>query len=242
MNQKTIVNVMLVDDEPLARVELNRLLKAHPQVNVVAEAENIMEATQLLELHAVDALFLDIEMPGGTGIELAQQLQGEIPIVFCTAYNEFAVDAFSLNAVDYLLKPVVATRLQSAVEKLLALVDESASVALEDEFKLMVKIADKMKIIQLGDITRFESIGNHAAIYTAQGKAYLHSSLSKIESRLNPSHYFRASRSDIIRLDAIEELEETINYGLQAMLTHGGEVEISRRQAAKLKKQMSLAL
>ena len=241
MQPKATIKVLIIDDEPLARAELQRLLKKYKQIEVLGEAQNIIEGKALVDDLAPDAIFLDIEMPGGTGLELAEQLKGEIPIVFCTAYNEFAVDAFSLNAVDYLLKPAAPARLEKAIEKLSSLLSETENTQLEDDFKLMVKFADKMKIILLRDILRFESVGNHAAIYTEFGKSYIHSSLSKIEAKLDPSVYLRASRSEIIRLDAVVHLEESINYGLTAALSNGSEVDISRRQASALKKQMSFA-
>jgi len=241
MQPKATIKVLIIDDEPLARAELQRLFKKHKQIEVLGEAQNIIEGKALIDDLAPDAIFLDIEMPGGTGLELAEQLKGEIPIVFCTAYNEFAVDAFSLNAVDYLLKPAAPARLEKAIEKLTSLLSETENTQLEDDFKLMVKFADKMKIILLRDILRFESVGNHAAIYTEFGKSYIHSSLSKIEAKLDPSVYLRASRSEIIRLDAVVHLEESINYGLTATLSNGSEVDISRRQASALKKQMSFA-
>ncbi|MEQ3512631.1 LytTR family DNA-binding domain-containing protein [Pseudoalteromonas sp. BZB3] len=241
MQPKATIKVLIIDDEPLARAELQRLLKKYKQIEVLGEAQNIIEGKALVDDLAPDAIFLDIEMPGGTGLELAEQLKGEIPIVFCTAYNEFAVDAFSLNAVDYLLKPAAPARLEKAIEKLTSLLSETENTQLEDDFKLMVKFADKMKIILLRDILRFESVGNHAAIYTEFGKSYIHSSLSKIEAKLDPSVYLRASRSEIIRLDAVVHLEESINYGLTATLSNGSEVDISRRQASALKKQMSFA-
>ena len=241
MQPKATIKVLIIDDEPLARAELQRLLKKYKQIEVLGEAQNIIEGKALVDDLAPDAIFLDIEMPGGTGLELAEQLKGEIPIVFCTAYNEFAVDAFSLNAVDYLLKPAAPARLEKAIEKLTSLLSETENTQLEDDFRLMVKFADKMKIILLRDILRFESVGNHAAIYTEFGKSYIHSSLSKIEAKLDPSVYLRASRSEIIRLDAVVHLEESINYGLTATLSNGSEVDISRRQASALKKQMSFA-
>lgn len=240
MQIKPTICAMVIDDEPLARAEVIRLLKAHPHIKIVAEAQNIQEARQQIATVTPDVLFLDIEMPGGSGLELAEALNGDVPIVFCTAYSEFAVDAFALNAVDYLLKPVVPNRLDKAVAKLTALYSGHTSNLLDDDFKLMVKFGEKMKIIQLKDIVRFESIGNHAAIYTEFGKSFIHSSLNKIEAKLDSTIYLRASRSEIIRLDAIAHLEETINYGFIATLNNGQEVDISRRQAAHLKKQMSL--
>jgi two-component system LytT family response regulator len=233
-----IINAILIDDERMARQELLRLLKNHPEINVVAQAEDIEQGYDEIVKHKPDVVFLDIEMPGGTGLTLAEKLKGEIPIVFCTAYDEFAVDAFALNAVDYLVKPIDPARLAETTIKLITPSELTTLPALHDDFKLMVKFSDHMKIIRLGDISRFESIGNHAAIYTAQGKAYLHSSLNKIEARLDENSYFRASRVDILRLDSIEKLEQNINYGLIAYLNNGSKVEISRRQASKLKSQL----
>jgi len=232
------LNAIIIDDERMARQELLRLLKKHPHINVVAQAENIDQGLDEINQHQPDIIFLDIEMPGGTGLTLAEKLKGEIPIVFCTAYDEFAVDAFALNAIDYLVKPIVPDRLAETIEKFSEREVASEQPVLEDDFKLMVKFGDHMKIIRLGDISRFESIGNHAAIYTSQGKAYLHSSLNKIEARLDTNTYFRASRVDILRLDAIEKLEQTVNYGLMAQLKNNVDVEISRRQASKLKAQL----
>ncbi len=233
-----ILNAILIDDERMARQELLRLLKNHPEINVVAQAEDIEQGYDEIVKHKPDVVFLDIEMPGGTGLTLAEKLKGEIPIVFCTAYDEFAVDAFALNAVDYLVKPIDPARLAETTIKLITPSELTTLPALHDDFKLMVKFSDHMKIIRLGDISRFKSIGNHAAIYTAQGKAYLHSSLNKIEARLDENSYFRASRVDTLRLDSIEKLEQNINYGLIAYLNNGSKVEISRRQASKLKSQL----
>jgi two-component system LytT family response regulator len=233
------INAIIIDDERIARQELLRLLQKHPNINVLAQAQDIDEGLERINQHKIDVIFLDIEMPGGTGLQLAEQLNGEYPIIFCTAYDEFAVDAFSLNAIDYLVKPIIPERLEQSLNRL-SVVEQDVNVEpLSDDFKLMVKFSDQMKIILLGDIIRFESIGNHAAIYTSQGKAFIHSSLNKIESRLNTNDYFRASRADIIRLDAIEQIEQNINYGFTAQLSNKNEVEISRRQASKLKSMLA---
>ncbi|WP_281555981.1 LytTR family DNA-binding domain-containing protein [Thalassomonas sp. RHCl1] len=232
------INAIIIDDERLARSELKRLLTPYPQVEVIGEAENIISGYELVKSAKPDVIFLDIEMPGGTGLQLAQQLDGECAIVFCTAYDEFAVDAFSLNAIDYLVKPVNPKRLVKTMDKL-SPSQETQIALLPDDFKLMVKFNDTMKIIRLADIFRFQSIGNHAALYTRFGKGYIESSLNKIEARLSEQVYFRVSRGEILRLDAIEELEPGIGYGLNARLVNGDEVEISRRQASKLKQQMA---
>jgi len=230
------MKVIIVDDERLARNELKRLLSKHSNIEIIDEAKNADEAAIKIKEHQPDAIFLDIHMPGSTGLELAESLGDDVNIIFCTAYDQFAVDAFSLNAMDYLVKPVNPERLSDAIAKLEARLEQSKQqTGLPDDHKLMVKYGETMRIIPLSDIIRFESIGNHAAIYTPHGKAFLHSSLNKIEAKLDANHYFRASRSDIIRLDAIESMEQAISYGLEAKLSNGQTIEISRRQATKLK-------
>ncbi|ATC95682.1 LytR/AlgR family response regulator transcription factor [Pseudoalteromonas tunicata] len=230
------IKVIIVDDERLARNELKRLLAKHSQIEIIDEAKNADEAKEKIAEQKPDAIFLDIHMPGVTGLELAETLGDDVNIIFCTAYDQFAVDAFSLNAMDYLVKPVNPERLAESIAKLEKRVEQAKEkTSLPDDHKLMVKYGEKMRIIQLCEIIRFESIGNHAAIYTPHGKAYLHSSLNKIEKKLDEANYFRASRSDIVRLDAITSMEQSIGYGLLATLTNGQTIEISRRQATKLK-------
>jgi two-component system LytT family response regulator len=232
----TTIKVIIVDDERLARNELKRLLSKHSQIEIIDEAKNADEAAIKIAEQKPDAIFLDIHMPGSTGLELAESLGDDVNIIFCTAYDQFAVDAFSLNAMDYLVKPVNPERLTESIAKLETRLEQAKQQSgLPDDHKLMVKYGETMRIIQLNEIIRFESIGNHAAIYTPHGKAFLHSSLNKIEAKLDENHYFRASRSDIIRLDAIVSMEQAISYGLEAKLTNGQTKEISRRQATKLK-------
>ncbi|RUO26053.1 DNA-binding response regulator [Aliidiomarina minuta] len=231
---------LIVDDERLARTELKRLLKAHPQCQLVAEAASASEAINILSEETIDLVFLDIQMPEVTGLELAEQIPSQIQFVFCTAYNSFALDAFSLNAVDYLLKPVAAERLTSTIQRLRPPQHSSQPAYLPDDHGLLLKFADINRIVRLHEISRFESIGNHAAVYTPYGKSFIHSSLAKIEQKLNPAHFFKASRGDIIRIDAIAHIEPTMQSGsLIAILTDKQQVDVSRRQAKALKTRFS---
>jgi two-component system LytT family response regulator len=234
-----LLNVLIVDDERLARVELNRLLAKFDFVNVVAQASNGQQAVELLEQHAVDLVFLDIQMPEMTGLELAQQLDPSVKFVFCTAYNEHAVDAFSLNAIDYIVKPINIDRLKQTLERVQnTLVSDDKEVVgyLPDNHGLLLKIGDSSRIVRLEEIERFESIGNHVAVYTSQGKSYIHSSLSNVEKRLNPAQFFKTSRSEIVRIDSIQRLEEGIAAGsLIAIMKSNQQVDVSRRQVQTLK-------
>ncbi|SNY51757.1 two component transcriptional regulator, LytTR family [Arsukibacterium tuosuense] len=244
----TAFKTLIVDDERLARNELKRLLRAHPQCEIVAEAASAAEALAILAEQQIDLVFLDIQMPEVTGIELANDIPASTRFVFVTAFNSYALDAFSLNAIDYLLKPVAPERLAKTIARLpVADTDESPPTETEQQSNLhvlpehhgiLLKFGDINRIVRLQEIYRFESIGNHAAVYTAYGKSYLHSSLARIEQKLDPAYFFKTSRADIIRLDAIEHIEAGISDGgLVAVLNDGKQIDVSRRQAQQLKQR-----
>lgn len=243
---------LIVDDERLARAELKRLLTKHADViEIVDEAPNADAALQLLKNEDIDLVFLDVQMPGMTGVELAQHIHSDTQFIFCTAFDQYAVDAFTLNAVDYLVKPVNPNRLAQCIAKLPQPDDTEISPQSEqsttvennylpDHHGLLLKFGDINRIVKLSEIERFESIGNHCAVYTAQGKSWVHSSLSKVESRLDPELFFKASRAQIIRIDAIDRIEPGMKTGTSvAFLKTGASVEISRRQAHSLKQLFS---
>lgn len=247
-----MIRTLIVDDERLARAELKRLLSVHPNIDIVGEAASAAEARELLDKLEVDLVFLDIQMPEVSGLELAASLSSSLQFVFCTAFNSFALDAFALNALDYLVKPLDPARLAKTLQRYrpLELPEQNqlqqASAAIQsaaipenylpDQHGLLLKFGELNRIVRLNEISRFESIGNHTAVYTSFGKTYLHSSLSKIESRLDPQFFFKASRADIVRLDAIKQLEPGIGSGtMLAILKDGAEIEVSRRQMQSLK-------
>jgi len=245
--------VMLVDDERLARVELRRLIEQLDDVTVVAEANSSEQALQRIQNQPLDLIFLDIKMPQMSGLELAKHIDNKIQFVFCTAYSEHAVDAFELDAIDYLVKPINFERLVQTFDKLRRIkreqndIKESSSSSpppssttnqyLADNHGVLLKFGDSSKIVRLQNIHRFRSIGNHVEVHTSEGKSYLHSPLSKIGVRLDPVIFFKVSRSDIIRVDNINKIEEGITVGsLIAILNSKEQVEVSRRQTQSLKK------
>lgn len=240
-----MINTLIVDDERLARAELKRLLSQHPQINLVAEAASVAEARIVLEQSAIDLIFLDIQMPEVSGLEFAAELQPKLQFVFCTAFNSYALDAFALNALDYLVKPLDPQRLANTLQRVKQrtepgqTADDSANF-LPEQHGLLLKFGEVNRIVRLCEISRFESIGNHSAVYTPYGKSFLLSSLSRIESRLDPQYFFKSSRADIIRIDHIRQLEPGIAAGtMLAVLNDGSEVEVSRRQLQTLKQRFS---
>lgn len=232
-----MINTLIVDDERLARAELKRLLSTHPQIEICAEAASADEAKQWLAELPIDLVFLDIQMPGMTGLELAAQLNPKLQFVFCTAFDSYALDAFELNALDYLVKPIDPDRLGKTLLRLAnKLVHQDAANYLPESHGILLKFGESNRIVRLCEISRFESVGNHSAVYTAHGKSFLHSSLSKIEQRLDPQQFFRASRADIVRVSAIKELEAGITSGSMLAVLHDGQaVEVSRRQVQVLR-------
>jgi two-component system LytT family response regulator len=232
-----MIKTLIVDDERLARTELKRLLAAHSQIDICAEAASAEEAKQLLAQLPIDLVFLDINMPQMTGLELAAQLKPQLQFVFCTALDSHALDAFELNALDYLVKPVDPNRLAKTLQRLIEKPTHQQPVNyLSESHGLLLKFGENNRIVRLSEINRFESVGNHSAVYTAHGKSFLHSSLSKIELRLDPQQFFRASRADIIRVSAIKELEAGLTVGsMLAVLQDGQAVEVSRRQVQVLR-------
>lgn len=230
---------LLVDDERLARAELRRLLAPYPQITIQAEASTAEQALELMQQQTFDLVFLDIQMPGLSGLQLAPHLQTQkhCHFVFCTAFEQYALDAFELNALDYLLKPVAPERLERTVQKL----EQQQASGLQhnylpEQHGILLKFGEVSRIKRLNEIQRFESIGNHTAVYCEDGKSFLHSSLSKVELRLNPQQFFKVSRSDIVRIDAISQIEAGVATGTMiVVLKDGSAVEVSRRQVQQLK-------
>ncbi|WP_323813433.1 LytR/AlgR family response regulator transcription factor [Cellvibrio sp. NN19] len=232
-----MIKALIVDDERLARAELKRLLAAHPQIDICAEAASADEAKQLLAEFPINLVFLDIQMPGTNGLELAATLNPQLQFVFCTAFDSFALDAFELNALDYLVKPINPDRLAKTLQRLTHTpAQQPQANYLPESHGLLLKFGDNKRIVRLSEINRFESVGNHSAVYTCYGKSFLHSSLSKIEQRLDPQQFFRASRADIVRVSAIKELETGLTPGsMLAILQDDQIVEVSRRQVQVLR-------
>lgn len=232
--------VLIVDDERLARVELKRLLQSHKDIEVLGEAKNAKEALNFLDNHSVNLVFVDIHMPEVNGLELVSQFDDDVKFVFCTAFQDYAVEAFAVNAFDYLVKPVNPERLEATLNKLRTIAKSSAvdtaKSYLEDNHGLLLQSGDSKKIVRLKDIERFESMGNYVTVYSAGDKFFIHTSLKKVEKKLNPSIFFKVSRSVILRVDNIKSIEDGFAVGsLIAVLNSGSEVEISRRQAQELK-------
>lgn len=235
-----------MDDERLARKELMNLLEEHPMIEVVGEAMNVEEAYQMINELNPDLLFLDIQMPGKTGFQLLEMLDSVPLVVFTTAYDEFALKAFEVNALDYLLKPIQPERLAETIAKLsekeraktIAERGPEKKLGLNDQ--VFVKDGDRCWFVSLNNVRLFESDGNYIKVYFDNNRPMIHKSLNALDEKLDERAFFRASRKHIVNLSWVEGIESWFNGGLMVRLRGGDKVEVSRRQAAKFKEMMSL--
>ncbi|MEQ8363139.1 MAG: LytTR family DNA-binding domain-containing protein [Cyclobacteriaceae bacterium] len=238
------MRALIVDDERLARKELIKLLEEHPSIEVIGEAMNADEAEQMVNELNPDLLFLDIQMPGRTGFQLLESLDSAPLVVFTTAYDEFALKAFEVNALDYVLKPIHPERLSEAVQKINEKEksrggrSKDKKLGLDDQ--VFVKDGDRCWFVSLTNIRLFESDGNYIKVYFDSNRPMIHKSLNALDEKLDERAFFRASRKHIINLSWVESIEPWFNGGLMVKLKGGDKVEVSRRQAAKFKDMMSL--
>jgi two-component system LytT family response regulator len=237
------MKAIIIDDERLARNELKTLLAEHKDIEVIAECANAEEAKEKIEQLKPDVIFLDINMPGKSGLELVEEISAMPDVVFVTAYDEHALKAFELNAFDYLLKPVQPQRLAETLKKLsekeLSSKNEYTGPLDKNEL-IFIKDGDKCWFVKLSNVRLFESEGNYVRVYFDNYKPLILRSLNNLESRLNERQFFRASRKHIINLSCIASVETWFNGGLMVKMNDGKEVEISRRQAVKIKDMLSL--
>jgi two-component system, LytTR family, response regulator len=240
-----MLKVILIDDERLARSELKRLLQEFPDVEVIGEAANANEGLEKIEALNPDLIFLDIQMPGKTGFDMLTQLEKAPHVIFVTAYDEYALKAFDVNAMDYLMKPVDPKRLADALLKVHQkdeeeLLSYNNRGLLGEHDQVFVKDGERCWFVKLSDVRLFESVGNYAKVFFGNNKPLILKSLNALEERLDEKVFFRANRKHIINLRMIEKIEPYFNGGLLLDLIGGEKIEVSRRQAVKFKEMMSL--
>ncbi len=239
---------IIIDDERLARNELKKLLQEFPEVEVIGEAANAAEGIQKIEELMPDLIFLDIQMPGKTGFDMLTELERAPHVIFTTAYDEFALKAFEVNALDYLMKPVEPKRLADSLHKLQQAEEKelAASLAgvsrglLTENDQVFVKDGERCWFVKLADVRLFESVGNYAKVYFGTNKPLILKSLNALEDRLDERTFFRANRKHIVNMRMIEKVEPYFNGGLLLDIKGGEKIEVSRRQAVKFKEMMSL--
>lgn len=241
------IKSIIIDDERLARAELKKLLQEFSDVAVIDEAANANEGIDKIEMQNPDLIFLDIQMPGKTGFDLLGELEKAPHVIFTTAYDEYALKAFEVNALDYLLKPIEPKRLKDAIQKVQYEMTKERDDAngiinrgpLTEKDQVFVKDGERCWFVKLSEIRLFESVGNYAKVFFANNKPLILKSLNALEERLDDRIFFRANRKHIINLRWIEKIEPYFNGGLLVELKGGEKIEVSRRQTVKFKEMMS---
>ncbi|HLK18194.1 MAG TPA: LytTR family DNA-binding domain-containing protein [Bryobacteraceae bacterium] len=231
------MKALIIDDERLARAELRRLLDKHSEVEIVGEARDAEDALRQIDRLEPELLFLDIQMPGANGFELLERLDRVPLVIFTTAYDDYALKAFEVSALDYLLKPVAPERLAAALAKLGGAKPKSAAGA---DQQIFVKDGERCWFVALREIVLLESEGNYTRLYFGGHRPLVLRSLNYLEDRLDPAMFFRASRKHILNLKFIESMDAWANGGFLVRLKGNIEVEMSRRQAQKFREVMSL--
>ena len=240
------MRVVLVDDERLAREELRRLLGAHSEVQIVAEARNVQEGVAKIEETRPDLVFLDIRMPDGTGFDVLERLDKAPAVVFTTAFDRYAVQAFEVNALDYLLKPIEPEALSRALERVAPMAPSSTPAAtgsdeiLTADDHVFVRDGRRCWLVRLGDVRMFESEGNYTRLYFGAERPLVRRSLTQLDARLDPRTYFRANRRQIVNLKKVQSVRGLPAGRVLVLLEAELEVEVSRRRSSELQERLSL--
>jgi two-component system LytT family response regulator len=233
------MRALLVDDEQPARERLGRLLAAFDDVEIVGEAEDGEQAMERIASLAPDVVFLDIQMPGCSGMEVVVSLPAPRPrIVFCTAYDAYAVDAFELHAVDYLLKPVSGARLRQTIERLRRSagpeVEESLARAGREQgaqpARFLARRGSRYHVVPAAEVLCFVSEGSLTKLRTKDQHFWMEPTLADLEARLDPARFFRVSRAAIVSLDALREVVPAGAGLAEVALADGSRLEVSRRR------------
>jgi two-component system LytT family response regulator len=247
LNMKT-TRTIIIDDERLAREELRSLLKEYQEIDVVAEAINGIDGIEKIKEFNPDLIFLDVSMPGMNGFEMLKQLEDLPQVVFVTAHDEYALQAFENQALDYILKPIDPEKIANVIRKVTnensfedeQLVNLRKSRRLGENDKVFIKDGEKCWFIELKNVRMMESDGNYVKVYFDTFRPMVLRSLNSFEEKLDNEVFFRANRKFIINLNHVVAIENWFNGGLKVELSKGEKIEISRRQAIRFREVFSL--
>jgi two-component system LytT family response regulator len=231
------IKVIIVDDERSSREELKRALKSYEDFVLIGEAENADDAKDLIETKMPDLIFLDIQMPEKSGFDLLESLDNVPAVLFTTAYDQYAIQAFEVNALDYLMKPIREERFAKAIEKIRGMISLKSSLnnSVEKERKIFIKDGEKRFFIQLDEIYLIESLENYTRLFFQGKKALQRRSLRQWEEMLDENIFFRINRTEIVNIKYIQEVNATMSGRLEVKLKTGELLEVSNRQSVKFK-------
>lgn len=239
MRNKNPYKALIIDDERLARREVRRALEKYPEFEVIGEVGNVDDAHEQITFQFPDVIFLDIQMPGKSGFELLEDLKQVPEVIFTTAYDEYAVQAFEVNALDYMVKPIREERFAKAMQKVMHELESkrnSNKVSRPIDRKIFIKDGNKIHFIKLTEIRLIESLENYAKLYFNDEMAMIKRSLNQLEKQLDPELFFRANRRQIINMEHIVQIQTSFNNKLKLILSNKQSIEVSSRQSLKFKK------
>jgi len=229
------LKLLLVDDERLARAELRRLLAPHVQngaVEIVGEAASAADAVAQIGKLRPDLLLLDVQMPGGSGFDLLASLDEAPDVIFCTAFDQYALQAFEVSALDYLQKPVQAARLATALARAGA---RAQAVLPPAPRKVFIKDGERCWFVAFDDIRLLESEGNYTRVHFGAQQPLMLRTLNQLEEKLDPAMFLRANRRQIVNLAQVAQVAPNAADGLDLRLLDGSVIEVSRRRAQQFK-------
>jgi len=233
---------IVIDDERLARKELTSMMESFEQFEIVAEAEDVPTALEAINKFEPDVIFLDIQMPGQSGFDLLDQINFDGKIIFVTAYDEYAMRAFEVNALDYLLKPISTERLNKAIEKIEKDIEpvEIDSKKLTYDDRLFIAFGNHMRFLKISSIIKITASSDYSNVLTSEDKeGLILKSMNEWEERLPENYFCRIHRSTIVNLEHVEKIEKWFNYSYRVYLKdHEEPLIMSRRYAKKLKDKM----
>jgi len=247
-----MIKAVLVDDEPLARSIVAEYLEDYPQVEVVAECGDGFEGAKAIMQHQPDMVFLDIQMPKINGFEMLEIIDNQPAVIFTTAFDEYAIQAFEQHAVDYLLKPIAKSRFDRAMAKFLDTQQletgkKNTRNLLEKMHhtdgkleRVVVKTGAKIKIIPVGSIIHLEADDDYVKIHTEDGVFMKNKTMASFEEQLDPAQFIRVHRSFIVKIDHIARLEPHEKDSYVAILTDGKQVSVSKNGYTRLKQTLGM--
>lgn len=231
------MKVLIIDDERSAREEVKRALAAYPLFEVVGEAQNAEEARVEIAHKKPELIFLDIRMPGESGFELLASL-AEVPeVIFTTAFDQYAVKAFEINALDYLMKPIREERFALAIARLTEKrkSKDAKKETLNANRTIFIKDGERCHFVKLNEVHLIESMDNYARLYFGDQRAFLKTSLNQLTEKLDEAVFFRISRTHVVNLNYIKEIFPMPKGKLRIGLTTGEILDVSDRQSVKFK-------
>ncbi len=236
-----MIKTILIDDEPLAIVELQSMLGAYAEINIVAVSNDAQDGIQKILQYNPQLLFLDINMPGKNGFDLLSELSESPEVIFVTAYDQFAIKAFEVNALDYILKPVNPERLKEAVTKIIRKLSQAdGEKTLDINKRIFIKDGEQCFFVPIHQIFYIESVGNYVRLHFRDKKAMLHRSLNYLEEKLPSEHFFRTSRQEMINVNYIKNIVPYFSNTLQVEMENGVKIDLSQRQSVKFKEKMGI--